>query len=277
MADAALENRYGTMGPFAKLETSYVDGAGVRKPFVDEKGVIRWDFCSGHPSTRHFHWVSLAKAYSETKDKRYAARFSRSARLGEREPFLWPANPEIGGLNWMDGTTFINGFMNTSNIGRRLEMTWWPSYEVFRKSHQLSTEAHLAFLVGAIRQARLLMNPTSFAAHDDGGAHGAVALLQTACLLPELSESVAWRAEGLRRWDKVLDVQFHPDGSHVSLSTGYNWASINALENMVALYRRVGRKVPQRFLEVLEDAYRHPIALSRPDQGQIDMNDGGWG
>lgn len=277
VADAALEDRYGTMGPFAKLESSYIDGEGRPQNFVDENGVIRWDLCSGH-LTRHFHWVSLAKAYADTKDERYAARFSREVQdWVAREPFLHPRNPDIGGLNWMDGTTFELGYLNTSNIGRRCEMTWWPAYDVFRKSPGLTDEAHFHVLLGFLRQSRLIMNPSSFAAHDDGGAHTCVALLQNALMLPEFAEAKRWEQEAARRWEQVLSVQFHEDGSHVSLSTGYNWASIMALENMAALYRRVGREVPQRFLEVLKRAYQHPIALSRPDQGQIDMNDGGWG
>lgn len=277
VADAVLQDRYGTLGPFANFERTYVDGKGERQPFVDGKGVIRWDLCHGH-LTRHFHWVSLAKAFAETKDKRYAERFSREVQdWVAREPFLHPRNPDIGGLNWMDGTTFKLGYLNTSNIGRRCEMTWWPAYDVFRKSPDFTDDAHFHMLLGFLRQSRLIMNPSSFAAHDDGGAHTCVALLQNALMLPEFAESERWEKEALRRWDEVLKIQFHKDGSHVSLSTGYNWASIMALENMVALYRRVDREVPERFLNVLQLAYRHPIALSRPDQGQIDMNDGGWG
>ena len=277
VADAVLEDRYGTTGPFLNFEKTYIDGKSNRQPFVDEKGVIRWDLCHGH-LTRHFHWVSLAKAYAETNDKRYAARFSREVRdWVAREPFLHPRNPDIGGLNWMDGTTFELGYLNTSNIGRRCEMTWWPAYDEFRKSPDFTEEAHFQMLLGFLRQSRLIMNPSSFAGHDDGGAHTCVALLQNALMLPEFAESIRWEQEAVRRWNDVLKVQFHEDGSHVSLSTGYNWASIMALENMVALYRRVGREVPERFLKTLELAYRHPIALSRPDQGQIDMNDGGWG
>ena len=277
VADAALQNRYGTLGPFANLDSSYVDGAGAKQDFVDADGTIRWEMCHGH-LTRHFHWVSLAKAFAETKDQRYAQRFASEVQdWVARDPFLHPRNPDIGGINWMDGTTFELGYMNTSNIGRRCELTWWPAYEQFRKSIEFTDNAHFHMLLGFLRQSRLIMNPSSFAAHDDGGAHTSVALLQNALMLPEFAESKRWEKEAVRRWEEVLRVQIHDDGSHVSLSTGYNWATLKAMENMIALYRRVGRQVPQQFLDVLELAYQHPIALSRPDQGQIDMNDGGWG
>ena len=32
VADAVLENRYGTLGPFAKFEKTYIDGKGNRQP-----------------------------------------------------------------------------------------------------------------------------------------------------------------------------------------------------------------------------------------------------
>lgn len=277
VADAALENRYGTLGPFNTLQSFYIDGAGQRQSWVDDEGRIRWAYCHGD-LTRHFHWCSLAKAYAETKDEQYARRFAFEVRdWVARDPHLHPRNPDIGGLNWMDGTLFVRGYMNTSNIGRRCEMTWWPSYEVFRKAEEFDDEAHFHMLLGFLRQSRLIMNPSSFAVHDDGGSHICVALLQNAFMLPEFKEAKRWEAEALRRWEEVLDVQLYPDGSHVSLSTGYNWASIYSFLNMIELYRRVERPVPPRFLNALETAFEHPMAISRPDQGQIDMNDGGWG
>ena len=277
VAEEVLKNRYGTLGFSAKFSETFVDGAGKTHRFVDENGTIRWDLCNGF-LTRHFHWVSMAKLYTETKTPKLAQRFSKEVKEWvAREPFFHPRNPDIGGVNMMDGTTFQSGFMNTSNIGRRCELTWWPAYGVFSKSPHFGDDAHFHMLLGFLRQSRLLMNPSSFAAHDDGGSHGAVALLQNALMLPEFTESNRWKKEALRRMDVVLKVQFLPDGSHTSLSTGYNWASIMSLENLVSLFRRTEQEVPSRFLKALEHSYRHPIGLSRPNQGQIDLNDGGWG
>lgn len=277
-ADAALSDTYGSkQGFFMGFAREWTDASGKVHSFATEDGALNWAHDPGH-FTRHFHWLSLARAFQENRDAKYVDRFGREVTdWVNREPFYWPANPEIGGLNWMDGTKFVHGFMNTSNIGRRLELTWWPAWEVLRQSEYLSEDAHLAFLVGAVRQARLLMNPTSFAVHDDGGAHGAIALLQTALLLPEFKESAAWKAEAERRWDEVMRIQFHPDGSHVSLSTGYNWASILALENYVSVKRRAGEPVVKKYRKQLENAYRHPMLLARSNRGQIDLNDGGWG
>lgn len=164
----------------------------------------------------------------------------------------------------IEGTRFRWGYMNTSNIGRRLELTWWPAHEVFRHSPDFTDDAHIAMLLGMLRQARLIMNPSSFAAHDDGGAHTTLALLQTALLLPEFAESAEWKATAMKRWGVMLAAQFHPDGSHASLSTGYNWASISALENYLQLFDRFGVKAPKKDLALLAKAAAHPLLLTAP-------------
>ena len=277
IAGEVLKNSYGRQGYFTDFATEWTDAAGETHSWVLPDGKINWARCNGHLN-RHFHWVSLAKSYSETNDSAYAKRFAREVTdWVTREPFFWDRCPSVGGINLMDGTVFVAGYMNTSNIGRRCELTWWPAYQVFRSAREFDEEAHFAMLMGFLRQSRLLMNPTSFAAHDDGGSHGAMALLNNALMLPEFAESKDWMAEALRRWDEILKVQFYPDGSHVSGSTGYNWASLLSLENFIRVCRREKMELPERFLSTLEKGLEHTIGISRPDQGQIDMNDGGWG
>ncbi len=278
IADEAVAGRYATVGYFDGFVDAWTDTNGETHPWVLQKEPLQlnWARDNGHLN-RHFHWVSMARAWQEGEDARYVRQFSAEVLdWVSREPYFWPRCPAVGGVNLMDGTTFHWGFMNTSNIGRRLELTWWPAYEVFRKAPEFNDEAHLAMLLGMLRQARLIMNPSSFAAHDDGGAHTTMALLQTALLLPEFSESAEWKATAMKRWDVMLTTQFHPDGSHCSLSTGYNWASIVALENYLRLYRRFAGEPPAKYLDVLAKAAEHPMLLTAPSQAQVDLNDGGW-
>lgn len=279
ISDALLQGQFATIGYFDGFVDAWTDTNGDTHRWVLKKDPLQlnWAKDNGYLN-RHFHWLSLAKSWEETDNDDYAKRFSDEVfDWVSREPFFWDRTPIIGGLNIMDGTMFRWGYMNTSNIGRRLELTWWPAYEVFRKSPDFSDEAHFAMLVGIIRQADLITNPTSFAVHDDGAAHTTMALLQTALMLPEFAASREWEKLALTRWDEMLNKQFHPDGSHVSLSTGYNWATILTLENFIRLYHQLGRKAPQKYFDLLEGALEHPVALSTPNQSQIPLNDGGWG
>ncbi|MEZ6039977.1 MAG: heparinase II/III family protein [Planctomycetaceae bacterium] len=278
ISDEAVAGRYATIGYFDGFVDAWRDTNNETHPWVlqQEPLQLNWARDNGHLN-RHFHWVSMARAWQENHDPKYVRQFSAEVLdWVSREPFFWDRCPTVGGLNLMDGTTFRWGYMNTSNIGRRLELTWWPAYEVFRDSPDFSDEAHVALLLGMLRQARLIMNPTSFAAHDDGGAHTTLALMQTALMLPEFKESAAWKQTAMQRWDVILARQFHPDGSHVSLSTGYNWASLTALENYLRLYQRFGETPPAKALATLEQAAEHPMLLTGPNQGQMDLNDGGW-
>ena len=278
IADEALAGRYGTVGYFTQFADGWTDTNGETHRWVLQEDPLQlnWERENGHLN-RHFHWVSLAKAWAVSGDGRYARQFSSEVfDWVSREPFFWDRAPPVGGLNIMDGTIFRWGYMNTSNIGRRLELTWWPAYEVFRKAPEFSDEAHLAMLVGMIRQAELITNPSSFAVHDDGAAHTSMALLQTAMMLPEFKASGEWKALAEQRWDEVLARQFHPDGSHVSLSTGYNWATILALENFIRFIEQLGGQAPPKYLAQLEKALEHPLLLSTPSQTQIPLNDGGW-
>ena len=278
IADMALDGQYGTVGFFARFSKDWKDTNGDTHTWAlqNEPRQLRWSRCNGHLN-RHFHWVSLAKAWEANGDGRYAKLFSDEVfDWVSREPFFWERTPTIGGLNLMDGTTFRWGYMNTSNIGRRLELTWWPAYETFRKAPEFSDESHFAMLLGMIRQAELITNPSSFAVHDDGAAHTTIGLLKTAMMLPEFKASARWKAIAEVRWDEMLARQFHPDGSHVSLSTGYNWATILALENFIRLIEQFGGDVPEKYLRMLAKAAEHPMLLTRPNQGQIDLNDGGW-
>lgn len=278
IADEAVAGRYATIGYFDGFVDAWTDTKGDSHRWVlqNEPLQLNWARDNGHLN-RHFHWVSMARAWQENPRPQYPRQFGAEVLdWVSREPFFWDRCPSIGGLNVIEGTRFRWGYMNTSNIGRRLEMSWWPAYEVFRTSSDFSDETHIAMLLGMLRQARLIMNPSSFAAHDDGGAHTTLALLQTALLLPEFAESAEWKATAMKRWDVMLGAQFHPDGSHASLSTGYNWASISALENYLQLFERFGVKAPEKDLALLARAAVHPMLLTAPNQAQVDLNDGGW-
>lgn len=276
IADHSAAGRYGTLGWFSEFAPQWKGSDGTVHSWILPNGTVNWARDKGHLN-RHFHWVSYGFADRETGDPKYGQRLSFEVQdWVSREPFYWDRCPEVGGVNLMDGTVFTKGYMNTSNIGRRCELTWWYAWEAFRNNPAFDDDGRFAMLLGFLRQSRLLMNPSSFAAHDDGGAHSSMALLQNGLMLPEFSESAAWRERAMAQWDAVLKVQFYPDGSHVSGSTGYNWASIMALENFIALMKRTGTEIPARFTRSLAKGLEHPIGISRPDQGQVDMNDGGW-
>ena len=89
-------------------------------------------------------------------------------------------------------------------------------------------------------------------------------------------EAPLWSRIGWERINKVMDVQFHPDGSNVNLSSGYAWATLKGLEDFYLYIKKSGGNVPEKMEQVIEEMCYHPLALTRPDFGKIDLNDGGW-
>jgi hypothetical protein len=262
-------------GIYAKL--SWFHGFSKAGELSRDNGLPRWDRDPGFLN-RHFHWVVMTHAWERTRDEMYARRLAEEViDYVQQEPTVWYNNPNLGGqLDVIDGTVISEHMLWTGNIGRRLELTWWQMFEVMRKSRAFSDEAIFHYLDGVLRQCRLLTNPTIFLEWDDSGFHGAMALVKSGLLFSVCDEAALWTRVGWERINTVMDVQFHPDGSHVSLSTGYAWATIKGFEEFYRYTRESGGTVPQKMEHLLANMHRHPFALTRPDFGNIDLNDGGW-
>ncbi|TWT61742.1 heparinase II/III family protein [Rubinisphaera italica] len=262
-------------GIYAKL--SWFHGFSNPGELCRNNGLPRWDRDPGF-LTRHYHWVVMTHAWNRTGEEKYAKRLAEEViDYVQQEPTVFYNNPNLGGqLDVIDGSVINEHMLWTGNIGRRLELTWWQMFEVMRKSEAFSDEAIFHYLDGVIRQCRLLTNPTIFQEWDDSGFHGAMALTKSSMLFEMCDEAPLWSRIGWERINKVMDVQFHPDGSHVSLSSGYAWATIKGLEDFYLYVKKSGGTVPKKMEQLISEMYYHPLALTRPDFGNVDLNDGGW-
>lgn len=262
-------------GIYAKL--SWFHGFSEPGELCRENGLPRWERDPGFLN-RHYHWVVMTYAWEHTRDEKYARRLADEViDYVQQEPTVWYDNPNLGGqLDVIDGSVINEHMLWTGNVGRRLELTWWQMFEVMRKAEAFSDEAIFHYLDGVIRQCRLLTNPTIFQEWDDSGLHGAMALTKSGMLFAVCDEAPLWSRVGWDRINTVMDVQFHPDGSHVSLSTGYEWATIKGFEEFYLYVKESGGTVPEKMETLIADMYFHPFAITRPDFGNVNLNDGGW-
>lgn len=262
-------------GVYSKL--SWFHGFSKPGELSRDNGLPRWDRDPGFLN-RHYHWVVMTYAWERTGEEKYVHRLAEEViDYVQQEPTVWYDNPNLGGkLDVIDGTVINEHMLWTGNIGRRLELTWWQMFEVMRKSEAFSDEAVFHYLDGVIRQCRLLTNPTVFQEWDDSGLHGAMALAKSGMLFAVCDEAPLWNRIGWERINTVMDVQFHPDSSHVSLSSGYAWATIKGFEEFYLYSKESGGTVPPKMENLIEKMYRHPFAITRPDFGNVDLNDGGW-
>lgn len=262
-------------GIYAKL--SWFHGFSKPGELSRENGLPRWGRDPGFLN-RHYHWVVMTYAWDHTREEKYARRLAEEViDYVQQEPTVYYDNPNLGGqLDVIDGSVINEHMLWTGNVGRRLELTWWQMFEVMRKAEAFSDEAIFHYLDGVIRQCRLLTNPTIFQEWDDSGFHGAMALTKSGMLFEMCDEAPLWARVGWDRINTVMDVQFHPDGSHVSLSTGYAWATIKGFEEFFHYVKKSGGTVPEKMETLIAEMYYHLLALTRPDFGNIDLNDGGW-
>ena len=267
IAEEGLAGRYGGLGYFSQFTDK----------FLDDDGRLRWDFGDGHLN-RHYHWSCYALRYQETGDEKYARQFSEEmADWCEKEPHIWYQNPNIFGITSRDGFSYLLGHLNGGNLGRRLEEPWWHVIGAFRKTESWTQDSIFLALQAVMENIRLGSSPGAFLVDDDSGAHLSIAMLNASLLFPEAKKAPEWNEIAWERIDRILTSQFYEDGSHVSLSTGYSWATLMAFEKLSLTLDLNGMEMPQRIYDQLYKAYTHPIMISRPDGGAVKLNDGTWG
>jgi hypothetical protein len=228
-------------------------------------------------NARMWPWLDMGKAYMKTGDDKYPEAFVHQLNTWlDQLPLRIVAVPGRDPF-FIDGVTLEPPLLFTGNMGRRIELTFWQSFEYFKNSPSFDDASMLRMMDYFARNARLVTNPSVFLPWDDSGLHMATGLLQCATMMPEWRESEAWKAVAFERLEATFNAQVHPDGSHASLSTGYGWATIDGYENMFEILERNNLELPGKFRDAIKGMLLSYAAILRPDFGIIDLNDGGWG
>ena len=227
-------------------------------------------------NSRMFPWIEMGRAFRQTKDPKYVRTFVKQMnRWLDKIPLrivATPGNPPF----FIDGNTLEPPLLFTGNMGRRIELTWWQTFELFKDSPEFDDASMMRMMKYFQDNARLVTNPSIFFAWDDSGLHMATGLLQCATMMPEWKEAEFWEEVAFDRLEKTFRAQVHPDGTHASLSTGYGWATIDSYSNVFEIMRRNHRDIPPKFKLAIRDMIMSYMSILRPDFGNISLNDGGW-
>jgi hypothetical protein len=153
------------------------------------------------------HFLMLARAYSLTKNERYAAEFLAQLRS-------WSAqNPYGRGPNWSCAMEVALRAMNLL-----------AAFETFRHSPQLNSD-FLSFFLQLLQQhGHYIRNNLEFSyiATSNHYLSDVVGLLWLGLLLPELRDAQEWRDFGLVQTLREMDKQVLADGADFEASTGYH-------------------------------------------------------
>jgi len=196
------------------------------------------------------HLVTLARAYTVTRDEKYAAEiFDQLASWREQ-------NPLGRGVNWACAMEAALRAVNLLAV-----------FELLRDSPQLSEETLSSFLQmfdqhGAHIRRNLEFSYISTSNHY---LSDVVGLLWLGIMLPELEAADGWRVFGLRELLREMDKQVLPDGADSEASTGYHRLVLELFLYSFVLCHANGIEIGKQYWSKLRAMLDYVRAYLRPD------------
>jgi len=216
---------------------------------------------------RHFHFRTLAQAYWESGDARFAREIAD-------EIFDWTAsNPAV---LLSSGNHLANGCeaWQTLTTGIRLADTWPSAISRCLGSPAFTDELIATIYKSVCQQSRHLVRWPSTGNWLTAESNG---LFTAGVMFPEFREARQWRRTALERLYRQLDDEVYPDGMQYELASGYNNWVVTEFAEIIELADRNDRRgeVPADFLAKMEKMFNYLLFASMPS-GQIPgLNDSG--
>ena len=213
---------------------------------------------------RFYHWRTLAEAYWETGDEKYAAQFAAQLVDWARKNPVPLFSSGNGSYTW-----------RTIECGIRQSTTWPDSLYRVLGSKSFTPDIAATLTRSMVEHARHLMkwpSPGSNWITMEANGLGTIGIL-----LPELKEAAEWRRTAIDRLYRELDAQVYPDGAQIELTTGYHQVS---LRNFLALARTAKLNdvpLPTDYVAKLKRMFLYNLYVMMPDRRTPALNDGGMG
>ena len=239
--------------------------SGVR-PVMTKDGRLDW---STNPAGkrewllmlhRHSWWALWAVAYDRTGDERYARAFVM--QLTD-----WIAAHPLPRQKSEDYEPW-----RLMEAGLRLRISWIPCFAAFYDSPHFDDQVKWAMLRAIYDHGRFLNRFFTNRNHLVRESNGLVAL---ALIFPEFLESGEWLKNALQRLDAELQTQVNADGSHIEMSVGYQWLTVDEFEVTQKLLEQHNQRLPTTDIDsALRGMYSFLAAVMRPDRTFPQINDG---
>ncbi len=209
---------------------------------------------------RHFHFRTLAEAYWQTGQDKYAQEIAA-------EIVDWAAsNPAV---LLSDGNHLANGCeaWQTLTTGIRLADTWPNALYRCLGSPAFGDEAICVVFKSVFEQASHLSRWPSTGNWLTAESNG---LFTAGVLFPEFKEAGQWRQLALERLYRQLDEDVYPDGMQYELAAGYNNWVVTEFAHILELADLNGlrHEVPDDFLAKMEKMFNYLLLAALPN-GQI--------
>ena len=229
-----LSNYAWPLDHYYNIKLMRADGSDVR---------VVWEL------NRLGHFVTLASAYSLTKDERYATEFFAQLRSWVEQ------NPYGRGPNW---TCAMEVALRAINL--------LATFESFRHSPQLDAAALKSFLRLLQQHGNYIERNLEFSyiATSNHYLSDVVGLVWLGLMLPELRQAEDWCEFGEQMVEE-MDKQVLPDGADFESSTGYHRFVTELLLYTFMLCRANDAKIQTKYWTKLHQMLLYIRAYLRPD------------
>ncbi len=196
------------------------------------------------------HFLTLARAYSVTKDERYAGEFFTQLRTWIEQ------NPYGRGPNWACAMEVALRAMNLL-----------AAFEIFRHSAHLDAAMLQSFLLLLQQHGRHIQRNLEFSyiATSNHYLSDVVGMLWLGIMLPELQDEEWWRDSGSVSMLREMDKQVLADGADFEASTGYHRFVTELFLYSFMLCRDNDVEIEQRYWTKLRQMLVYIRAYLRPD------------
>lgn len=196
------------------------------------------------------HFLPLARAYSTTKDERYATEFFAQLQSWAEQ------NPYGRGPNW---TCAMEVALRAMNL--------LVAFETFKHSSQLDSEFLLFYLRLMQRHGDYITGNLEFSyiATSNHYLSDVVGLLWLGVMLPELEDDESWRDFGWTAMLREMDKQVLPDGADFESSTGYHRFVTELFLYSFMLCRLNEVDIQEKYWTKLHQMLKYVRAYLRPD------------
>ncbi len=230
----------------------------VDEPEVHFEGAIDWQYDPTSDPRRRWarelnrhRWVpDLAEAFARTGDERYAAKCVALLVDWIRK------NPPPATMNESHVSWTLMG------VGLRC-VVWIPSFFTLLRSGSFDSNSQLLILASFHDHARFL---NLFKTRDNHLLREINGLAAVASAFPEFCEAAQWKRTALARLGEELEKQINTDGSHIEMSSGYQWMVAEELDAVYDTLERSAWTVPGDALKrALQAIYTVLAGMARPN------------
>ena len=239
---------------------SYKFGKNIDWTFnASPDGYVEWTW----QLNRHYHWSTLAAAYRQPGDEKYANCFVEQFTSWVRQAVA----PDRDAICYGNETLCWRSL----ETGLRLSGSFPTALHAFYKSEAMTDDVLVDFYKSIWEHAKRL---EKFHSRFNWYIMELNGLGYASILYPELKDSSQWYDSVVENLQKELEEDMYADGFQSELSTVYQYIVISNYMEVMKMADVYGRKMPQKLYDGVERMLEVLVKVAKPDMQLPDIGDG---